>query len=98
MSDLIQKVKNTALFTSDEKVEILSAMATFSESDREQLGGIISEYDQQFNLILKTFKQNMNSKLDEMEKTTSPASVDTMREAVGKIRSGLDAIAVSPTS
>lgn len=98
MSDLAQQVKNTPLFTSDEKVEILAAMATFSESDRMQLADIISEYDQQFDAILATFKQNMNSKLDEMEKHASPANVITMREAVEKIKSGIDAIAVRPTS
>jgi len=98
MKDLAQKIKNTALFSSDEKVEILASIETFSDSDKLQLADIVDEYDRKFSDILSTFKQNMNSKLDEMEKTTSPASVDTMREAVGKIRSGLDAIAVSPTS
>ena len=98
MKDLAQKIKNTALFSSDEKVEILASIETFSDSDKLQLADIVDEYDRKFSDILSTFKQNMNSKLDEMEKTTSPASVDTMREAVGKIKSGLDVIAVSPTS
>lgn len=98
MSDLAQQVKNTPLFTSDEKVEILAAMATFSESDRMQLADIISEYDQQFDAILATFKQNMNTKLDEMEKNISSSNAVLMREAVGKIKSGLDVIAVRPTS
>jgi len=98
MSDLAKQIKFTTLFTSDEKIDILASLDTFSESDRKQLADIVVEYDQKFDLILTTFKQNMNSKLDEMEKSTSPANVDTMREAVGKIKSGLDAIAVRPTS
>jgi hypothetical protein len=98
MKDLAQKIKNTALFSSDEKVEILASIETFSDSDKLQLADIVDEYDRKFSDILSTFKQNMNSKLDEMEKSTSPANVDTMREAVGKIKSGLDVIAVSPTS
>lgn len=98
MSDLAKQVKFTTLFTSDEKIEILASLDTFSHADREQLADIISEYDQQFDSILATFKQNMNTKLDEMEKNTSPANVIAMREAVEKIKSGLDAIAVRPTS
>ncbi len=98
MSDLAKQIKFTTLFTSEEKIDILASFDTFSESDREQLADIIAEYDQKFDSILTTFKQNMNSKLDEMEKNTSPASAGSMREAVGKIKSGLDAIAVRPTS
>ena len=98
MSDLAKQIKFTTLFTSEEKLEILASLDTFSESDRSQLAEIVAEYDQKFDSILTTFKQNMNSKLDEMEKKTPPASLGLMREAVGKIKSGLDAIAVRPTS
>ncbi len=98
MSDLAKQIKLTTLFTSDEKIDILASLDTFSESDRIQLKDIVAEYDQKFDSILVTFKQNMNSKLDEMVKNTPSTNVTTMRKAVAKIKSGLDAIAVRPTS
>ena len=92
MVDLKQKIKNTALFTSDEKVEILVALDTFSESDTAQLEDIVDEYDRKFVQITHTFKQNMMSELDAIEKKSA-----NMHDAVEKIKSGLNAV-VATTS
>lgn len=98
MTDLNHKIKNTALFTPEEKIEILTAIDTFSQSDKTQLGDIIDEYDHKFAGILSNFKQNMISQLSEIEKKTSKANLSRMREAVEKIKSGLDVVAAPPTS
>lgn len=98
MNDLKQKVKNTALFTSDEKIEILASVDTFSDSDKAQLGDIVDEYDREYVKIMSNFKQCMVSELDSIEKKTSPADLARMHEAVAKIKSGLDVVTTSSTS
>lgn len=98
MNGLKQKIKYTALFTPEEKIEILVAIDTFSQSDTKQLTDIVDEYDRKFAIILSIFKQNMNTKLDEIEQSTSPDNAAQMRDAVSKIKSGLDVIAAPSTS
>ena len=98
MNDLKQKVKNTALFTPDEKIEILASIDTFSDSDKAQLGDIVDEYDREYVKIMANFRQSMVSELDSIVKKTPPADLARMHEAVAKIKSGLDVISTSPTS
>ena len=98
MNVLAQKVKNTALFTPDEKVEILAAIDTFSDSDKAQLTDIVEEYDRKFDNITATFKQNMINHLDDMEKKMPQGNMEKFREAIKKIKSGLDMAMPNPAS
>lgn len=98
MNALAQKVKNTALFTPDEKVEILAAIDTFSDSDKNELSDIVDEYDREFSNITANFKQNMVNHLDQMQTNSPQGSTEKFREAVEKIKSGLDLAIPSPTS
>ena len=98
MNTLKLKIKNTALFTPEEKIEVLAGIDTFTESDKTQLADIVDEYDRKFAVILSTFKRNMIAELDTIEKNTPKTGASRMREAVDKIKSGLDVVAAPPTS
>lgn len=92
MNDLKQKIKNTALFAPDEKIDILAAIDTFSQSDITELESIVDEYDAKYHDIMHTFKANMMGELDSMLAKAKPGSKPKLSEAVEKIRSGFTAI------
>ena len=92
MSNLKQKIKQTALFTPDEKVEILTAIDNFSELDSKELESIIDEYDSTFKGTLSTFRKNMYEELDSIQAKTSKDKLSQMKQAIDKIKSGLDVV------
>jgi hypothetical protein len=92
MQDLKQKIQHTALFTPEEKVEILANIDTFSPSDIQGLTSIVDEYDAKHAQIVTTFKENMLSELDAIGKNASPDRAQKMQAAVEQIRSGIAAI------
>lgn len=95
MSNLKQKIKRTALFTSDEKVEILAAIDTFSDSDITELESIIDEYDGKYKEILSTFRKNMFEELDSIQAKTPKNTVMQMEQAIDQIKSGLNVVTSS---
>ncbi len=95
MNDLKYKIKNTSLFTPEEKVEILTALDTFSEHDVKELESIIDEYDGKYKNILQTFRQNMFEELESIEKKTPPEKLAQMKQAIEKIKSGLTVVTTS---
>lgn len=95
MNDLNIKIKNTALFSQDEKIEILAAVDTFSEGDKAQLADIIDEYDKKFIDITNTFKQHMIDELCTIEKSNTSIDTKQMKDAVEKIKLGLNMIIAS---
>ncbi len=92
MSNLKQKIKNTALFLPEEKVDILVAIDTFSENDILELESIIDEYDGTYKGILSTFRKSMFEELDSIQAKTSKAKLSQMKQAIDKVKSGLDVV------
>lgn len=92
MTILKGKIKRTALFTQEEKVEILAAIDTFSKHDVDELESIIDEYDRKYKKIVTTFRQNMFDELDRIQKQTSPENLEHMKKAIEKIKSGLSVV------
>ena len=90
--ELKRKVQNTALFTPQEKIEILTAFDTFSDEDKTKLRGIIDEYDAKYKTITGRFKQHIKEELDSIEKDASAEEKAQVKTSVDKIRSGLDAV------
>lgn len=92
MSDLKQKIKNTALFIPEEKVDILAAIDTFSDNDILELESIIDEYDGTYKGMLSTFRKSMFEELDSIQAKTSKDKLSQMKQAIDKIKSGLDVV------
>ena len=92
MNNLKQKIKNTALFAPDEKIDILVAIDTFSASDITELESIVDEYDAKYRDIMQTFKTNMVSELDMMVTKAKPESKVRISEAVDKMKKGFTAV------
>lgn len=92
MNVLKRKIQKTALFTPDEKAEILGAFDTFPDSDIRELESIIDAYDAKYVKILATFRQNMSEELDTIQAKTPPEKVSQMRKAIAQIRNGLNVV------
>jgi hypothetical protein len=89
MDPLKQKIRDTKLFTPQEKVEILASYDAIAEEDRVQLASIIDEYDAKHRIATGTFAQNMNEELDAIVSDAAPQEKLLVADAAGKIRSGL---------
>jgi hypothetical protein len=98
MGDLKQKIKNTALFSADEKVEILAAIDTFSQGDLTELTDIVDEYDRAYADITHTFKHNMLDELESIKKNVKSGDRAHMEAAIEKISSGLHGLIPDQTS
>lgn len=98
MVNLKQKIKKTTLFAPDEKVDILTSIDTFSQHDLTELESILDEYDDKCKEILVTFRQNMVQELDNIQKNSPNGGKAQMKEAVKKIKSGLDVIVAPSTA
>lgn len=89
MNNLKQKIKQTVLFTPDEKVDILVAYDTFLDLDVKELESIIDEYDEKYTQILATFRRNMIQELDTIQGKIPSKKLELMKKAVDTIKSGL---------
>lgn len=92
MNQLKQKIQATALFTPQEKIDILVAVETFSDADKTKLEAIIDEYDAKYKTITQTFKTNMLGELDGIVKDAKPEDKDRITASAEKIKSGLNAV------
>ena len=92
MDPLKKKIQDTALFTPQEKIEILASFDTFSRDDKTKLEAIIDEYDAKYKTITGTFKQRMNEELEGIEKDAAPDQKTQVKTSTDKIRTGLDAV------
>lgn len=92
MNQLKQKIQATALFTPQEKIDILVSVDTFSDDDKTKLEAIIDEYDAKYTTITQTFKTNMLGELDGIVKDAKPEDKNRMNAAADKIKTGLDIV------
>lgn len=89
MDGLKVKIKQTALFTDQDKIEIISAVDNFPEKDRQELADIIDEYDAKHAKITQQFKDNMLAELIAIENDADTGDKEKIASATQKIRNGL---------
>lgn len=93
MDPLKQKIKETQLFTPQEKIDILASIDTIGDEDQKKLTAIIDEYDAKHKTITQTFKTNVLGELDGIVKDAKPEDKDRIAASAEKIKSGLASIA-----
>lgn len=92
MDPLKQKIKDTQLFTPQEKIDILASFDTIGDEDKKKLVVIIDEYDAKHKKITGTFKAGMVEELDGMVRDARPEDQDRVVGSVGKIKAGMDVV------
>lgn len=92
MNTLAHKIQKTALFSLEEKVDILAALHTFSAHDTQELESIIDEYDGKYQQILQTFRKNMSDELDAIYSKTLSNNKNSMKRVVDEIKVGISAV------
>ena len=64
MQHLKQKIKETTLFSDEDKIAILAAMDSYEVSDRNALEKIIDEFDQTYRQSVAEYKKAVGTTLD----------------------------------
>ncbi len=90
MDGLKLKIKQTTLFTDQEKIEFLLAVDSFSQKDQHELSDIIDEYDAKHANITQQFKDNILAELTAIENDADANDKEKITSATQKIRNGLD--------
>lgn len=89
MDPLKQKIKDTQLFTPQEKIDILASFDTIGDEDQKKLAVIIDEYDAKHKKITQTFKTNVVEELDGIVREANPDDKNRIQQSAEKIKSGL---------
>ncbi|MEK7577939.1 MAG: hypothetical protein AAB492_05030 [Patescibacteria group bacterium] len=90
MQHLKQKIKETTLFSDEDKIAILAAMDSYEVSDRNALEKIIDEFDQTYRQSVAEYKKAVGTTLDTIFAKAKPAGTQRLQSATSQIKSGVD--------
>lgn len=89
MQNLKLKIKNTTLFSDEDKIAILAAVDTYEESDVKSLERIIDEFDQTYRSAVSEYKKVVFETLD---KVTAKNKNPNVSVGAAQIRTGVDSL------
>lgn len=92
MDPLKKKIKETHLFTPQEKIDILAEFETISDEDKKSLETIIDEYDAKYARATQTMKAGVLEELDGIVRDAESEDKDRITASAEKIKSGLTAV------
>lgn len=90
MQSLKHKIKNTTLFSDEDKIAVLAAIDTYPESDTKALEGIIDEFDNTYAKSVSDYKKAVYGVLDGITAKQKPEDIPRMQGAAAKIKQGVD--------
>lgn len=90
MDKLKLKIKNTTLFDDEDKVNILTALETFSVSELKELESVVDEFDAKYLGIVSEYQSKVLAELDGIVADATPEDKDRLTKAAGLIKSGLN--------
>lgn len=86
MNDLKQKIKNSTLLSDEDKIAVLAAIDTYSESDTKALEGIIDEFDRTYTQSVADYKKAVYETLDGIVAKQKPEDAPRMQTATAQIK------------
>ena len=92
MLGLKQKIKETALFSDEDKIAILAAVDTYSGEDAKALETIIDEFDTNYKSAISEYKKSVYGVLDQIVGKAKLVEKKRMETAVSTIKTGVDVI------
>lgn len=91
--DLLKlKIKDTQLFTPQEKIDILASFDTIGEDDKTKLEAIIDEYDAKYVRTTQTMKAGLTEELNGIARNASTHDKNRIMNSVEKIKSGMNTV------
>ena len=90
MQSLKQKIKNTTLLSDEDKIAVLAAIDTYSESDTKTLEVIIDGFDGIHTRSLAEYKKSVFEVLDNITAKQKPDDAPRMQGATAQIKQGVD--------
>lgn len=92
MDKLKQKIQNTGLFSTEEKLEIITVVDTYLESDTIALERIIDEFDATQRNIVSQYKKTVNKVLGRVIESAKVEDRSRIENAANLVRSGIDVL------
>lgn len=88
--NLKQKIKDTVLFSDEDKIVILIAVDRYSAEDIKALEAIIDEFDDKHQEAISEYKKSVYGVLDDIVQKAKPQDKKRFQDASSTIRSGVD--------
>jgi hypothetical protein len=92
MNNLKQKIKETMLFSDEDKIAIQTAMDSYSGEDITKLETIIDEFDRKYTEAKGAYKKSVDDVLNTIVSQAKPEEKQKLQNATSTIRSGIDQI------
>lgn len=90
MHSLKQKIKETTLFSDEDKIAILAAVDTYPAEDAKRLEAIVDEFDATYRAAVSEYKSSVYDVLDDVVTKANPQDKQRFQAAAATIRSGID--------
>lgn len=88
--DLKHKIKNTTLFSDEDKIAILAAVDTYSAGDTKALEAIVDEFDAKHKAAISEYKTSVYGVLDDIVKKANSQDKKRFQSATSTLKSGVD--------
>lgn len=92
MLTLKRKIKETALFSDEDKIAILTRVDTYPVEETTKLETIIDEFDATHKAAVSEYKASVYGVLDDIVKKSKPEDKKRFQSASSTIRSGVEMI------
>jgi hypothetical protein len=92
MNTLKQKIKNTLLFSAEEKIDVLIDLDTYEPDVCQQIEAIIDKYDTQVGIIRNDLKTNINNRLTNLELSLPTDQQQELHTAFDQLRQGFSVV------
>lgn len=90
MQQLKQKIKDTTLFSDEDKIAILAAVDSYASDDISALEAIIDEFDTKHKEATSEYKSSVYGVLGQIVENAKPQEKKRFHHAASTIRSGVD--------
>lgn len=92
MQHLKQKIKETTLFSDEDKIAILAAIDGYSDDDTKALESIIDEFDVTYRAAVSEYKKSITGVLDTLVQKAKPQDKQRFQSAASTIKTGVEQI------
>lgn len=88
----MQKIKETTLFSDEDKIAILTAIDTYPAEETKKIEAIIDEFDATYNTAVSEYKASVYFVLDDIVTKAKPSDKQRFQNATSTIKSGVEMI------
>ncbi|OGG04203.1 hypothetical protein A2Z33_03555 [Candidatus Gottesmanbacteria bacterium RBG_16_52_11] len=92
MDELARLIRETSLFSKEEKIGLVSRLPTLSADEFQQLKSVIGEFEVEKRKLALKFKRDALRDLLNLKQSAAGPDAPKIKEAADLMKSGLDAL------